>query len=110
MLLITIDHLIYWNSLLWLLIVAVWLGSLPFVKRSIHKQSVSSRLEHAAILRPLRDEPFWRNGRPARRWQVNPALYPARATKRKRLAESAETPSDAHFTDDSAALESAISD
>jgi protein-S-isoprenylcysteine O-methyltransferase Ste14 len=49
MLLITIDHLIYWNSLLWLLIVAVWLGSLPFVKRSIHKQPVSSRLEHAAI-------------------------------------------------------------
>jgi len=77
---------------------------------AVATQQLIFRLEHAAILRPLRDEPFWRNGRPARRWQVNPALYPARATKLKRVAESAETPSDAHFTDDSAALESAISD
>jgi hypothetical protein len=42
-------------------------------------------LERAAVLRPLRDEPFSRNGRPARRWQVNPALFlPAEGRKRVR--------------------------
>jgi hypothetical protein len=35
---------------------------------------------------------------------------PSPAESAKRVAESAETPSDAHFTDDSAALDSAFSD
>ena len=48
--LITINQLIHGTSLLWLLITAVWLGSLPFVKRTIHKQSFSSRFEQAAVL------------------------------------------------------------
>ena len=48
--LITINQLIHGTSLLWLLITAVWLGSLPFVKRTIHKQSLSSRFEQAAVL------------------------------------------------------------
>jgi hypothetical protein len=37
-------------------------------------EQVIYRLEAAGILRGLRDEPFSHNGRPARRWQVNPAL------------------------------------
>ena len=40
---ISIAQTIYWTGLLWLLICAVWLGSLPFVKRTIHRQSGSSR-------------------------------------------------------------------
>jgi Protein of unknown function (DUF3987) len=48
---------------------------------AVATQQLIFHLEHSAILRPLRDEPFWRNGRPARRWQVNPALYPARGHK-----------------------------
>jgi protein-S-isoprenylcysteine O-methyltransferase len=48
--LVTINQLIHWTSLLWLLITAVWFGSLPFVKRTIHKQSPSSRFEQAAVI------------------------------------------------------------
>jgi hypothetical protein len=56
------------------------------------------RLEAAGILRGLRDEPFSHNGRPARRWQVNPALVlPVKAASG--VAESAETPSDADAAD-----------
>jgi protein-S-isoprenylcysteine O-methyltransferase Ste14 len=40
---ITIAQTIRWTGFLWLLICAVWLGSLPFVKRTIHRQSGSSR-------------------------------------------------------------------
>ena len=66
------------------------------------------RLEAAGILRALRDEPFSRNGRPARRWQVNPALVlPVKAASG--VAESAETPSDADKTDVSATPSPALS-
>jgi protein-S-isoprenylcysteine O-methyltransferase Ste14 len=47
--LITIGQIIRWTDLLWLLICAIWLGSSPFVKPTIHKQSVYSRLEQAAV-------------------------------------------------------------
>ena len=63
------------------------------------------RLEAAGILRALRDEPFSRNGRPARRWQVNPAL----AEEPVGVAESAETPSDADAHDVSATPSPALS-
>jgi protein-S-isoprenylcysteine O-methyltransferase Ste14 len=46
---ITIAQTIYWSGLLWLLICAVWLGSLPFVKRTIHRQSGSSRWPQTAL-------------------------------------------------------------
>ena len=39
---ITVDQIIRWTQLLYLLLAAVWLGSLPFVKRTVHKQSISS--------------------------------------------------------------------
>jgi protein-S-isoprenylcysteine O-methyltransferase Ste14 len=45
----TIAQTIYWSGLLWLLICAVWLGSLPFVKRTIHRQSGSSRWPQTAL-------------------------------------------------------------
>jgi hypothetical protein len=71
------------------------------VRRSALCQSVAAaaadqvifRLEGAGILRALREEPFSRSGRPARRWQVNPALLlPA-------VAEIAQTSSDAVTAD-----------
>src|SRR5260370_3529906 len=46
---ITIDQIIHWTQLLYLLFLAVWLGSLPFVKRTVHKQSISSDLQHTVV-------------------------------------------------------------
>jgi hypothetical protein len=67
------------------------------------------RLETAGVLRALRDEPFLRSGRPARRWQVNPALYdkgPAlpvpsavEGSEAEGVAEIAQTPSQAGTLD-----------
>lgn len=50
--LITISQITHWTSLLWLLLCAVWLGSFPFVKHTIYKQSLSSRMEQAAVFAP----------------------------------------------------------
>jgi protein-S-isoprenylcysteine O-methyltransferase Ste14 len=47
--LITIGQITHWTGLLWLLLCAVWLGSSPFVKHTIHKQSLSSRMEQTAV-------------------------------------------------------------
>ena len=86
------------------------------IRRSALCQSVTAaaadqviyRLEAAGILRGLRDEPFSHNGRPARRWQVNPALVlPVKAASG--VAESAETPSDADADDISATPSPALS-
>lgn len=49
MYLITITQIIHWTQLLWLLLCAVWLGSAPFAKRTIHKQSLGSRIEQSAL-------------------------------------------------------------
>ena len=49
MYLITITQIIHWTQLLWLLLCAVWLGSAPFAKRTIHKQSLESRIEQSAL-------------------------------------------------------------
>ena len=46
---ITINQIIHWTQLLYLLIAAVWLGSLPFVKRTVQKESPSSTLQHTII-------------------------------------------------------------
>jgi protein-S-isoprenylcysteine O-methyltransferase Ste14 len=49
--LITTTPIIHWTNLLWLLLAAVWLGSLPFVKRTIYRQSLESGWQqHALIL------------------------------------------------------------
>jgi protein-S-isoprenylcysteine O-methyltransferase Ste14 len=47
---ITIDQIIHWTQLLYLLLAAVWLGSLPFVKRTVHKQSMLSSLQQTVVL------------------------------------------------------------
>ena len=47
--LITIGQITHWTWLLWSLLCAVWLGSYPFVKRTIHRQSLSSRVEQTAV-------------------------------------------------------------
>ena len=47
---ITIDQLIHWTQLLYLLLAAVWLGSLPFVKRTLYKQSILSTLQQTVVL------------------------------------------------------------
>jgi protein-S-isoprenylcysteine O-methyltransferase Ste14 len=47
---ITIDQIIHWTRLLYLLLAAVWLGSLPFVKRNIQQQSISSTLQNTMVL------------------------------------------------------------
>lgn len=47
---LTIPQTIQWTGFLWLSLCAVWLGSLPFVKRTIQKQSASSRWQHYAVL------------------------------------------------------------
>jgi protein-S-isoprenylcysteine O-methyltransferase Ste14 len=49
MYLITIPQIIHWTQLLWLLLCAVWLGSAPFAKRTIHQQSPRSRIEQSAL-------------------------------------------------------------
>jgi protein-S-isoprenylcysteine O-methyltransferase Ste14 len=46
---ITIAQIIHWTQLLYLLLAAVWLGSLPFVKRTIYKQSISSGLQQTVV-------------------------------------------------------------
>jgi protein-S-isoprenylcysteine O-methyltransferase Ste14 len=46
---ITIDQIIHWTQLLYLLLAAVWLGSLPFVKRTVHEQSMSSSLQQTLV-------------------------------------------------------------
>jgi protein-S-isoprenylcysteine O-methyltransferase Ste14 len=46
---ITIDHLVRWTYFLWFFIIAVWLGSLPFLKPTLHKQSGATRFEQAAV-------------------------------------------------------------
>jgi protein-S-isoprenylcysteine O-methyltransferase len=46
---ITIDQIIRWTQALYLLLAAVWLGSLPFVKRTIHEQSISARLQQTVV-------------------------------------------------------------
>jgi protein-S-isoprenylcysteine O-methyltransferase Ste14 len=47
--LFTISQIIHWTSLLWLALGAVWLGSLPFVKKTLHKQSLSSGLQQTCL-------------------------------------------------------------
>lgn len=47
---ITIDQIIRWTQLLYLLLAAVWLGSLPFVKRTLYKQSILSTLQQTVVL------------------------------------------------------------
>jgi protein-S-isoprenylcysteine O-methyltransferase Ste14 len=46
---ITIDQIIHYTQLLYLLLAAVWLGSWPFVKRTAQKESTSSSLQHTII-------------------------------------------------------------
>jgi protein-S-isoprenylcysteine O-methyltransferase Ste14 len=46
---ITIDQIIHWTQLLYLLIAAVWLGSLPFVKRNVQEQSISSAIQQTIV-------------------------------------------------------------
>jgi len=46
---ITIDQIIHWTQLLYLLFLAVWLGSLPFVGRTVQKQSILSDLQHTVV-------------------------------------------------------------
>src|SRR3984893_13776377 len=47
---ITIDEIIHWTRRLYLLLAAVWLGSLPFVKRTVQKESISSALQHTVVV------------------------------------------------------------
>jgi protein-S-isoprenylcysteine O-methyltransferase Ste14 len=47
---ITIDQIIHWTRLLYLLLAAVWIGSLPFVKRNVQQQSMSSTLQNTIVL------------------------------------------------------------
>jgi protein-S-isoprenylcysteine O-methyltransferase Ste14 len=47
---ITIDRIIHWTQLLYLLIAAVWLGSMPFVKRTVQKESIFSTVQHTIVL------------------------------------------------------------
>jgi len=46
---ITIDQVIHWTQLLYLLLAAVWLGSLPFVKRAVYEQSISSNFQQTLV-------------------------------------------------------------
>jgi protein-S-isoprenylcysteine O-methyltransferase Ste14 len=47
---ITIDQIIHCTQLLYLLLTAVWLGSMPFVKRTLRKQPISSGLQHTIVV------------------------------------------------------------
>ena len=47
--LITTPQIIHWTNLLWLLLAAVYLGSLPFVKPTIHRQSLESGWQQHAL-------------------------------------------------------------
>ena len=54
---------------------------------------VIQALEQAGVLREVEDEEDYPSrGRPARRWQVNPALRPAPARTAKPAAQIAESP------------------
>lgn len=46
---VTIDQIIHWTELLYLVLAAVWLGSLPFVKPTLYMQSVSSGLQQTVV-------------------------------------------------------------
>jgi protein-S-isoprenylcysteine O-methyltransferase len=46
---ITIAQIIHWTQLLYLLLAAVWLGSLPFVKRTVYEQSISSNFQQTVV-------------------------------------------------------------
>ena len=46
---ITIDQITRWTQFLYLLLAAVWPGSLPFVKRNVHEQSISSAMQQTAL-------------------------------------------------------------
>jgi protein-S-isoprenylcysteine O-methyltransferase len=46
---ITINQIIHWTQLLYLLTAAVWLGSLPFVKRNVQEQPISSALQQTIV-------------------------------------------------------------
>jgi protein-S-isoprenylcysteine O-methyltransferase Ste14 len=46
---LTTDLIVRWTSLLWLLLSAVWLGSLPFVKPTLHRSTRSSRIQHLIL-------------------------------------------------------------
>ena len=46
----TIPFIIHCSSILWLLLGAIWLGSAPFSKRTMHRQSISSRIEQGIVL------------------------------------------------------------
>jgi protein-S-isoprenylcysteine O-methyltransferase Ste14 len=48
-LIITVDQINHWTGLLWLALGAVWLGSLPFVKRTLYKQPLSSGFQQTAL-------------------------------------------------------------
>jgi protein-S-isoprenylcysteine O-methyltransferase Ste14 len=47
--LITTTQIIHWTNLLWVLLAAVWLGSLPFAKPTIHRQSLESGWQQHAL-------------------------------------------------------------
>jgi protein-S-isoprenylcysteine O-methyltransferase Ste14 len=47
--LITVGQISYYTGLLWLLLCAVWLGSAPFVKPTLQRQSAESRLQQTII-------------------------------------------------------------
>jgi protein-S-isoprenylcysteine O-methyltransferase Ste14 len=47
---ITIDQIIHWTQLLYLLTAAVWLGSWPFVKRTVQKESILSTVQHTIVV------------------------------------------------------------
>ncbi|HEX3373551.1 MAG TPA: isoprenylcysteine carboxylmethyltransferase family protein [Edaphobacter sp.] len=47
---ITIDQIVHWTRLLYLLLAAVWLGSLPFVKRNVQQQSIPFTLQNTLVL------------------------------------------------------------
>ena len=47
--LITIGQISYYTGLLWLLLCAVWLGSAPFVRRTLQRQSAELRIQQIVI-------------------------------------------------------------
>ncbi|MGF7179002.1 methyltransferase family protein [Tunturiibacter psychrotolerans] len=46
----TVGQAVHWTTDLWLALSAVWLGSLPFVKTTILRQSQPSVIKHTALL------------------------------------------------------------
>jgi protein-S-isoprenylcysteine O-methyltransferase Ste14 len=47
--LITIGQIIRWTGMLWLLLCAVWIGSFPFIKHSLHNQPPAARFQQSAL-------------------------------------------------------------